>query len=172
MATKLRRTIEPKWVAWYVTKTWPEAPVRYRCPLGPIPEEFMKIYGRERAIRVYRPWRPEVDALVRWRRKLILLEAKIFKYMDGLSKLPVYKALIPETPELREYWDWTVDMILLIPTKIPWVIAAGRRTGVIVLVEAPEEVLKIWRERDKYWTREAIYKREKRKAFLRRHGFV
>jgi len=172
MYTRVRRDIEPRWVSEYVVAKFPRAPVKFRCPLGPIPRELTEIYGKEKAIRVYRPYRPEVDALVMARDRLVLIEAKIFKYMDGLSKLPVYKALIPDAPELRPWVGWRVDMQLLVPRRLDWVVAAGKRMGVEILDWAPDWVLKIWEERDKYWTREAVAKREARKAVLRRLGYV
>jgi len=83
--TKLRREIEPRWVSEYVAKHYPNFPARYRVPLGPIPAEITKVYGEEKGIKIARPWRPEVDALVLAQKKIILIEAKIFKVMDGLA---------------------------------------------------------------------------------------
>jgi len=169
--TKLRREIEPRWVSEYIVKHYPKYPVKLRCPLGPIPENLKKIHGEEKAIRVYRPWRPEVDALVIMPGALLLIEAKIFKYMDGLSKLPVYASLVPATPELKEYKDMPVKMQLLVPVDIPWVRTACQKMGVDMVVWAPDWLKKIWEERDKYWSPEELIKREKRKQVLRRLGY-
>jgi len=172
MYVKLRRSIEPRWCSEYVAKFYADFPQIPRCPLGPIPPELEEYYGVEKARRIYRPSRPEVDYVVKLPEKLLMIEAKIFKYMDGLSKLPIYASLVPKTPELREYWTKPVEMHLLIPHKIPWVIEAGKANNIKVIIWAPDWVRKIWEERDKYWTREARYKREKRKALLRRLGYV
>ena len=88
--TKSRREIEPRWVSEYVATHYARHKVRLRVPLGPVPEYLKKAHGTPKAIRIYRPWRPEVDCLVIMPGALVLIEAKIFKYMDGLSKLPVY----------------------------------------------------------------------------------
>ena len=170
--TKLRREIEPRWVSWYIKEYYPDAEVRLRCPLGPIPKQLVELYGPAKAARVYRPSRPEVDALVILPGALLLIEAKIFKYMDGLSKLPVYAALVPKTPELQVFSDRPVLMHLLIPTEIPWVKAAAPELGVEVYTAAPDWLMTIWEERDKYWTPDARKRRADRKALLKRLGFV
>jgi len=169
--TKLRRSIEPRWVSWYIKERYPDEEVRLRCPLGPIPDELKALYGPAKAARVYRPSRPEVDALVVLPGAILLIEAKIFKYMDGLSKLPVYKSLVPKTPELMVFQDRPVIMHLLIPTMIPWVKSAAPDLGVEVYAVAPDWVLQIWEERDKYWTPEARMRRAERKELLTRLGF-
>ena len=169
--TKRRREIEPRWVSEYVAEHYGQFPVKLRCPLGPIPEEMKKLYGAVKARRMYRPSRPEVDALVIMPGALLLIEAKIFKYMDGLSKLPIYKSLVPVTPELKQHRDIEVIMRLLIPHRIPWVETAGKRNDVEVVVWAPDWLHEIWEERDKYWTAPKVFEREKRKETLRRLGY-
>ena len=168
---RLRREIEPKWVSEYVLQHYAQYPARYRCPLGPIDPQIVKEQGLGKAIRMYRPWRPEVDALVVLPSALLLLEAKVQKFMDGVSKLPVYKSLVPQTPELKEYYSYNVVMRLLTPTEIPWVKTAGANLGVEVHAWATNEVMKIWEDRDKYWTAEAQFNRERRKKAMRDLGF-
>jgi len=138
--------------------------VRLRCPLGPIPDELKELYGPAKAARVYRPSRPEIDALVVLDDALILIEAKIFKYMDGLAKLPVYASLVPATAELDVFSDRRLEKHLLIPKAIPWVIAAAPGLGVEVKTVAPDWLLEIWEERDKYWLPQARSQRAQRKA--------
>jgi len=161
--TRLRREIEPRWVAEYVAATWPKAQVIYRCPLGSIPEDVERAYGVAKGARIYRPWRPEVDACVLLPGALFLIEGKIFKVMDGLSKLPVYRSLVPLTPELRPYADLPVRMKLLVVKPLPWVRQAAQQMGVELVEYAPNWVVQIWEERDKYWTPEAVSARELRK---------
>lgn len=163
----MRRELEPRWVSWYVAKTYTKARVRLRCPLGPIPEEMTKLHGREKAAKVYRPWRPEVDACIITAEQLILIEAKIQKYMDGLSKLPVYSSLVDTTPELNEFKHLPVKMILLLPAKISWVEAAAEKMKVQVVVDAPDYIKEAWADRDKYWSAQAVRERERRKKLLR-----
>ena len=169
--TKLRREIEPRWVSEYIKNNYPDAEIRLRCPLGPVPDQLKDLYGPAKAARVYRPSRPEVDALVILEEAILIIEAKVFKYMDGLSKLPVYKALIPKTDELLALLPRPIIMHLLLPREIPWVMAAAESLGVEVITEAPDWVLEVWAERDKYWTPGARMKREERKALLKKLGF-
>jgi len=170
--TKLRREIEPRWVAEYCAKFYPNYPVRYRCPLGPVPPGLAEGFPPEKALRIARPWRPEVDALVIAPKELILVEAKVFKYMDGLSKLPIYRDLIDSTPELEQYKKLPRRMQLLLPAKLDWVETAAKAVGVETVVWAPDWVKAVWEERDKYWTKEAVEAREERKRILRAIGYV
>jgi len=171
MYTKRRRDLEPRWTSDYITTRYPDGEHRLRCPLGPIPKSLVKEYGLRKAIRVHRPWRPEVDALVILPGTLVLVEAKVFKYMDGVSKLPVYASLVPETPELRRHRDKPVRMELLVPATIDWLETAAAKLGVQIVTWAPDYIKKAWEERDKYWTPPYILKRERRKEILRRLGF-
>jgi len=172
MFTKMRREIEPKWVAEYCSKFYGKYAVRYRCPLGPVPKELVELHGLEKALRMYRPWRPEVDALVIAKDKLILIEAKVRKVMDGLSKLPIYKMLVPQTPELKVYHGWPIEMELLVVKAVePWITVA-KNMGIRLVEWAPTWVWEIWRQRDLYWTKEAVELRERRKEVLKRLGFI
>jgi len=169
--TKLRREIEPKWVAEYCTRFYPNAEVRYRCPLGPVPEHLVETMGLEKALRAYRAWRPEVDALIITPEALILLEAKVHRYVDGMAKLVLYEALVPDTPELAPYLDRPTVKRLLVPIIPEWILSAARRLNVEVIAWAPKWVMEVWAERDKYWTPEAVAERERRKQILKALGF-
>lgn len=170
--TRLRRDIEPGWVSWYIKTYYPDAEIRLRCPLGPIPPELNALYGPAKAAQVYRPSRPEVDAVVVLPGAILLVEAKIFKYMDGLAKLPVYASLVKSTPELKVLLPRHILMHLLLPKAISWVMTAAAELGVEVKVAAPDWVLAIWEERDTYWTPENRMRREERKELLRKLGYV
>lgn len=172
MATRTRRELEPKWVSWYVAKAFPDGIVKLRCPLGPIPKKVTNAFGQAKGLKIYRPWRPEVDACVITPKRTVIIEAKIQKFMDGLSKLPVYKHLVATTPELKAWKRSPVIMQLLTPAHIPWVEAAAADMKVNVIVDAPEFILEVWRERDKYWTKPYMEKREKRKKKLTELGYT
>jgi len=171
MATKLRRELEPKWVAEYAAANYPDVEVRPRCPLGPFLEGVADQIGVDKARRVSRPWRPEVDMIILPPGKLILVEGKIFKAMDGLSKLPVYASLVPSTPELEAFKDRPIEMQLLVVRPLSWVLAAAEKSGVKVVEWAPPYIVQVWEERDKYWAPEAVKAREERKEVLRKLGF-
>jgi hypothetical protein len=171
MATKVRREIEPRWVSEYLTYFYSDAEIRLRVPLGPFLPGVGEQMGADKARRVSRPWRPEVDAVVIRPDKLILIEGKIFKVMDGLSKLPVYKSLVPDTPELEEHKTKPVDMQLLVVRPLSWVVSAAEKAGIKVVEWAPPWIVQIWEERDRYWAPEAVKRREERKETLKRLGF-
>jgi len=171
LATKIRREIEPRWVSEYVATYYKDFPARFRVPLGSALPGTAETMGEEKGLAFSRPWRPEIDAIVILPRHLILVEGKIFKVMDGLSKLPIYKSLIPLTPELREYRDLTVEMQLLVVRPLPWIEQAATQNDIKIVTWAPDWLIKIWEERDKYWTREEVLKREERKKTLKALGY-
>ena len=135
------------------------------------PERIKRAFGNWKGARIYRPWRPEVDACVILPGAIRLIEAKIQKFMDGVSKLPIYASLVSTTPELAPYKERKVEMILLMPELVEWVQVAAKNMGISVYADAPQEILDVYNERDKYWTKEAIRKREKRKAKLKELGY-
>jgi len=169
--TKLRREVEPRWVAEYCSKFYPNDEVRYRCPLGAPPRHLVEEMGLEKALRAFRPYRPEVDALVITKNAIILIEAKVHRYVDGIGKLLVYEALVPDTPELAPYLDRPVKKRLLLPILPEWIVPLAKRLNVELVTWAPDWVLEYWAERDKYWTPEAVAERERRKQILKALGF-
>ena len=158
-------------MSWYIKQNYPNAEVRLRCPLGPIPDALKEMYGPAKAARVYRPSRPEVDALVILPDAFHLIEAKIQKYMDGFAKLPVYAALVKHSPELSILLPRKIVLHLLLPREIPWITSIAAEFGVTVKASAPDWVMEIWEERDKYWTPSAKRRREDRKRVLAALGF-
>jgi hypothetical protein len=105
-----------------------------------------------------------------WTSKTIIVEAKIFKYMDGLSKLPIYQSLVKSTPELA-HWPQDIEMRLLLPAPITWVLQAASDMGVKVITDfVPEYIKRVWDERDKYWTKDAVTARAEKKRKLEEAG--
>ncbi len=102
-------------LAEYIKAYYSGHRVKSGCPLGQVPESLIFEYGAAKAYKVARPMRPEVDALIWEDKRLILVEAKILRWVDGLSKLPVYSAMVPQTPELQEFVSWPRVLRLVIP---------------------------------------------------------
>ncbi len=117
----------------------------------------------ERRRKMSRPWRPEVDALVWLEPVLLLIEAKVAKYVDGLAKLPMYRILIATTPELVEWKDWEVRMRLVVPRSQAWVEEIAKGMGIEIDPYEPEWLSDYYEYRDLYWTREY---QERRLAIL------
>lgn len=168
----MRREVEPRWVAEYIVANYPKDEARYRVPLGEIPKSIIDQFGESKAAKAFRPWRPEVDAVVIQTNKLILIEGKIFKAMDGLAKLPVYAGLVPSTPELQAHVAKPREMQLLVVRALPWVLNAATNNNVKIIEWAPTWVVQIWEERDKYWAPENVAKRDQRKQKLQEMGFT
>ncbi len=151
---------ETRLIGEYVVAKFPGLRVAMGVPLGPeIPFGETQLTASMR-LKVSRPWRPEVDALV-WRDGvLLLIEAKVSEYLNGLAKLPLYRSLIPTTPELAEWADWEVRLRLVVPRAKPWVDAMALAAGVEVDLFEPEWMREYWEYRDHYFTRDYRVRRE------------
>lgn len=144
----------------YLEKLAPTAIVKQNCPLGIVPESLIIEYGRTQALRVARKMRPEVDALVIEPKQLILIEAKVVRWVDGVSKLALYRALVPDTPELEPYKDRPVNLRLVIPFTQENMLSVARRMGIeVVEFTVPEITEYLTKVLPKYGTAE--YKRSR-----------
>ena len=154
-------------LAEYIRLKLPGVQVRQNCPLGIVPESLIVEYGRTAALRVARKMRPEVDALVITPDRLILIEAKILRWVDGLAHLVVYKALVPDTPELEEYAKRPVVMRMVIPFTQENMRSVAERMGVeIDEFTTPAIDQYLTQELPKYSTQE--YKRKRAEVMRQR----
>lgn len=164
------RQWEREYVSALVLDKFPDRRVILSCPLGPVPLEIVERLGMRTALRIGRGMRPVVDLLVYGDQEVILVEAKIYKWLDGISKLHTYRALVPDTPELAEQLGWPVRLILATPWLMePMRVAAGR-LGVELLEYhlpiADEYAAKM----QTYWTAEAMQARYTRKRTIEALG--
>lgn len=132
---------------------------------------WVQSMGLGKAIRSFRPYRPEVDALLIAPESIILIEGKIVKVMDGMSKLPIYRSLIPTTPELIAYKSMPVRCILLTAKPPGWVGDVSEEHNVEIVEFRPNWLDEYYNRREEYWTQEEREKRQGRKATLQRLGF-
>ena len=169
--TKVRTEWETRYVSDYVLSKFPNDIVQYRCPLGRVPESMIKELGLSKAIGMYRPYRPEVDALVITANDITIIEGKIFKVMDGLSKLPVYRSLVKETPELDLYKKFPIRAILVTPKQPVWSAPFVREQGIEIDIFLPAWLDEYYKSQEQYWTAEERMKRLERKEVLKGLGF-
>ena len=99
MARKSRQ-VETRMISEYLKENYSEFSYILNVPLGAVPEDIMRKEGYQRALGLSRPFRPMADAVVILPNYLLLVEAKVWNVVNGLAKLPLYKALVPVTPEL------------------------------------------------------------------------
>jgi len=169
--TTLRKDYEARYVSDFVLSHYPRDIVKYRCPLGTAPGMWIKDMGLSKALRTYRPYRPEVDAVVITADEILLIEGKIFKVMDGISKLPVYRILSFETPELDEYKTLPVVCILVTPKDPGWTTRVAEQLNVKIMLFTPAWIKDYYEKQELYWTAEERVKRHKRKEILGSLGY-
>ncbi len=169
--TKLRADWEHRYVSDYVLMKYPHDIHKFRCPLGTVPEMWVREMGLGKAIRAFRPYRPEVDAAVVTADRIVIIEGKLFKVMDGLSKLPIYRSLIAETPEFSEYRTLPVEAVLVTPKEPQWAQKVVAELDIVVDIFIPGWIKEYYEAQEKYWTTEEKFEREKRKEMLKGLGY-
>ena len=169
--SKVRADHEARYVSEYVANMTKGSIVKLRCPLGAAPEEFIKIMGLRKALRFYRPYRPEVDACIIESDKIIVIEGKIMKVMDGISKLIIYRDLVPSTPELVAYKSLPVEARLITPKPPMWLTDVAKKHNIKVDIYLPEWLSEYYEQQEMYWSAGERLKRETRKKTLERLGY-
>ncbi|RLC79332.1 MAG: hypothetical protein DRJ03_23710 [Chloroflexi bacterium] len=132
MAPKQYKQRERRYVPEYVDEKFPERVAAfYNMPIGPAPEELHKAYP-EVPLEHFRRWRFFVDAVVVLQDRMILIEGKIRKPAAGLGQLLIYRALLPQTPELKPYANLPIEMRLVTPRPDPRIIWICSSLGITV----------------------------------------
>ena len=154
--------VETRLVAEYMKVTYSKFPYLVAQPLGVVDEELLKTEGFVKGLRMQRPNRPEVDAIVLLPRYFVLIEAKVWHIIDGMAKLPMYKSLIPLTPELKQYQPREVIMELVVPWTNPNLEIMCRSADIRLQVYKPEWINEVVDRVTNYGTREHRLAREKK----------
>ena len=161
MARKTQQ-VEVRLVAEYLKETYSKYTFITACPLGKVPEELMTEFGYKRAFGMSRPYRPSVDAVVLMPGALVLVEAKVWSIVNGLAKLPLYKSLVPFTPELKDYLKLPVIMELVVGWTNDNLEIMARDAGVRVRVYCPDWLKGVVEHYHNYWTKEYRMEREEK----------
>lgn len=124
------------------------------CPLGKVDEDLQREVGYQKALGITRPFRPIVDAMVILPRHLLLIEAKVWQVLPGMAKLPLYKSLVPYTPELRQYRPRQILLQLVVGQTNSNLAIMARDHGISIKVFDPPWLHEIVESMNKYWTPE------------------
>jgi len=158
MARK-NQQVETRMVSEYLLNMYPKFQTLQPVPLGAIDEKLSAQVGYTKALGLSRPFRPYADALVILPNYIILIEAKVWNVVNGLAKLPLYKSLVPLTPELKQYMPREVLMELVVGwTNVNLEIMA-RDAGVRIKVYSPPWLQDVVDRMHNYWT--ADYRSER-----------
>lgn len=122
-----RQDVEKRLTAEWMKDHYPDGGYWVNFPLGALPPELAGTGASYSSRR-------KVDALAVTAAELRLIEFKVWKPLDGVDKLPVYKALVPLTPELAGYRDRTVVMVLVTPRPTPPLLESAKAMGIVVEV--------------------------------------
>ncbi len=151
--------VETRMLSEYLLATYSQFPTAQNVPLGAVSETLMAQQGYQRALGLSRPYRPWADALVILPNYLLLVEAKVWNVVAGLAKLPLYKSLIPTTPELQRYMPREILMELVVGWTNDNLEIMARSAGVAVKVYHPPWLQDVVDRMHNYWT--ADYRAER-----------
>ncbi|MBT9164925.1 MAG: hypothetical protein DDT23_00936 [candidate division WS2 bacterium] len=110
-----------------------------------------------------RSWRRKVDALAVKDREIHLLEFKIWQPLDGIDKLPVYKLLVPHTPELEAYRTYPIRMFLITPRPTSAIRFETRLLGIELITVSGGWLDEKVRRIEWLWTKEGREEMERRR---------
>lgn len=162
MSSRKSRQVETRMVSEYMLAIYGKYTHLTKVPLGKVPQELMSEVGYKRAVGMTRPFRPEVDAVAVLPGALILIEAKVWNIVNGLAKLPMYKALVSVTPELAQYSHLPVIMELVVGWTNENLEIMARDAGVRIKVYCPPWLEEVVESMHKYWTPEYRAHREEK----------
>jgi hypothetical protein len=164
------QAVETRLVAEYLAATYPKFPSITAQPLGVISTDLQAQVGYAKAMGISRPFRPEVDALVILPNNIVLIEAKVWNIVNGLAKLPLYKSLLPITPELKQYFPREIIMELVVGWTNPNLQAMARDQGVVVKLFCPDWLVEVVDGYQRYWTKEYRDTRAQKLALREMYG--
>lgn len=168
MARKTQQ-VESRMISEYMLEKYGQFQYTLTVPLGSLPQDLVTSQGLAKTIGLMRPYRPEVDAVVVLPRYVVLVEAKVWNLVNGLAKLPLYKSLVPVTPELRQYSQLEVLMELVVGWSNPNLERMARDSGVSVVLFTPPWLKEIIDKMHNYWT--APYRAEREQKLQMREYF-
>ena len=169
MARKSRQ-VETRMVAEYLVQAYPKFSTITAVPLGKIDNALMAQAGYQKAIGLSRPYRPEADAIVILPNYLLLVEAKVWNVVNGLAKLPLYKSLIPFTPELQQYMPRDILMELVVGSTNSNLEIMARDMGVAIKVYSPPCLQDVVQSMNLYWTADYQAERQRKLAMRKTLG--
>lgn len=168
MARKTRQ-VETRMLSEYLLNQYGKFSFIMDIPLGKVDEGLMASQGYQQAINMSRPFRPRADAIVILPRYLVLVEAKVWSAVNGLAKLPLYKSLVPFTPELKQYLPREVLMELVVGSTPANLEIMAREQNVKLVVFTPDWLKEVVDSMNKYWTPE--YQRQRQEKLALREYF-
>jgi hypothetical protein len=160
MARKSRQ-VETRMVSEYLLLNYSKFPSRTGVPLGTIDDKLSAEQGYQKAINMSRPYRPEADAIVFLPNYILLVEAKIWNVINGLAKLPMYRDLVPFTPELAPYTGTEILMELVVGWTNDNLEIMARGLGVTIKVYSPPWLADVVRGMHNYWTKDYQAERQR-----------
>lgn len=161
---------ETRYIADYLAHMWPDGGYESQVPLGPIPGYLVEQYGPAHAARLFRPYRPVIDAIKYNPDNLILMEAKVFKTLDAIAKLHLYGMLVEHTEELRLWLGKDIQLRLVTPRMTDILHELADKVGIVVDVYVTAHVLEHAQRYERYWTAPYRRARDAKQAMRRRLG--
>lgn len=108
-----------RYITEYCQLMFPQSPQYFNLRLGHAPEELARRNPGVNIDRAARVWLRTADAVVIQPGAILLLEGELRRPVESVGELLVYRALLYDTAELRQYGRLPIRMILVCPRDDP-----------------------------------------------------
>lgn len=147
MPEQKRREVERRLAAEWMATTYEGKEYFLNYALGPLPAGITDM-------RLAMPWLRKVDGLAILDGTVHLVEFKVWTPLDGIDKLPVYRAAVPHTPWLGAAKDYPVLMRLVTPRSNPGLVAQAAMMGIEVVQVSGGWIDEVVKSIEWLWTKE------------------
>jgi len=132
-----RQQWERRLLGEFLRKEFPTTPYSTNVRLGALPPEYEARPLTAAQARLLNPKKRFADGLIYLPDKTILIEAKMKMHPGIISLLELYKKLFQETPDLRERWNLTIEMMLVYVVEDPPTTQQAREHGIRCIQHVP-----------------------------------
>lgn len=119
-------------------RKFPSSTVFFNQRIGSIPEKLQGYLTAELSPNIAKPWNRYADAIVIDSGKLIIIEAKLPADVAAVAQLEFYQGLVRQTPELKQYAELPIELVLVTALPDPALVAFAESKKITVDLFQPE----------------------------------
>ncbi|UTU47203.1 hypothetical protein [Huginn virus] len=138
---------ETQMLSDFLAKTFPNADVRVRVRLGPLPDVPPELKAVGIDSNLYKVTQMWSDAVVILPEKVIIIEAKVRAYPSVVGQLLHYKKLYFQTAEFRPYHSRPLELWLLYAFSDQETLRFAEENGIKTINFKPDYIQEYYLER-------------------------
>ncbi len=121
---------EMQMVSDYLAQFFPKVYTLTRVKLGSIPPSETGEVLEEHEVRMLSVYSRWADAIAITSDTIYLIEGAIRPDLGDISKLQAYRRLLPNSPDIKQYWPRKVEMQLVYAIEDPLITTMAREAGI------------------------------------------